>query len=404
MQLRSPHAHALALVCALALGLPAPAHGQGAERVGSSIRIGPAHGTLLVVGGGLLGPEILERFIQLAGGPDARIVVITTAAGADSARAAQAVQAQFGHSGARNLAVLNTPDPKVADTEAFAGQLRHARGVWFSGGRQWRLADAYLGTRTQRELYALLGRGGVIGGTSAGASIQASYLVRGAPEGNTIMMAPGHEQGLAFLRGVAVDQHILARHREGDLAQVVRAHPGLLGIGIDEGTAIEVHGDTAPVLGRSKVAITDGRDHDGKPFYFLSAGDRFDLASRSLLRSAGAPPADHGGERPTGTWRGASRCLVRPSACQDEDALYRVSAAAQADSVRLSAGKIVDGREVVMGVAVCAYAARRGSIDCALPNGSSVHLEARRATLAGTLALRDGVAWRAISLRRASRD
>ncbi len=213
----------------------------------------------------------------------------TTAAGADTAQAAQAALAQLGHSGARNLAVLNTPDPKVADSQAFAQRLRAARGVWFAGGRQWRLADAYLGTRTQRELFALLGRGGVIGGTSAGATIQGSYMVRGAVEGNTVMMAPGHEQGLGFLRGVAVDQHIIARHREGDLAAVIKARPELLGIGIDEGTAIEVHGDTATVLGRSKVAITDGHDHDGKPYYFLSPGDRFDLAARAPL-PASAPP------------------------------------------------------------------------------------------------------------------
>ncbi len=276
----------LGLVLALALGFPAAARAQASDNPVARVRVGPAHGALLVVGGGILGPEILERFIELAGGPDARILVVTTAAGADTAQAARAATAQLGHSGARNLAILNTADPKVADTETFARQLRSARGVWFAGGRQWRLADAYLGTRTQKELFALLGRGGVIGGTSAGASIQASYMVRGAPEGNAVMMAPGHEKGLGFLKGVAVDQHIIARHREADMAQVVKAHPALLGIGIDEGTAIEVHGDTATVLGRSKVAITDGRDHDGKPYYFLSSGDRFDLASRSSLPAA----------------------------------------------------------------------------------------------------------------------
>ncbi len=282
---RSPYALALAL--ALALGSPAGARAQASDHAGAALRVGPAHGTLLVVGGGKLDSVILGRFIQLAGGPDARIVVIPTASGDTTAQAGAGDVAMFTKVGARDVAVLHTTDRKVADSKAFAEQLRNARAVWFSGGRQWRLADAYLGTRTQKELFALLDRGGVIGGSSAGASIQASYMVRGAPEGNTIMMAPGHEQGLGFLRGVAVDQHIITRHREGDLAQVVRAHPELLGIGIDEDTAIEVHGDTATVLGRSKVAITDGRDHDGKPYYFLSSGDRFDLSSRTLL-AAGA--------------------------------------------------------------------------------------------------------------------
>lgn len=400
MQPRSPAALALALV--LGLGFPGLGRAQGSDGAGARVRVGPAHGALLVVGGGQLGPEILERFIQLAGGPEGRIVVVTTAAGADTAQAAQAAMAQLGHSGARNLAVLNTPDRKVADSPAFAQRLRGAGGVWFTGGRQWRLADAYLGTRTQKELFALLERGGVIGGSSAGASIQASYMVRGAVEGNTTMMAPGHEQGLGFLRGVAVDQHIITRHREGDMAQVIGTHPQLLGIGIDEGTAIEVHGDTATVLGRSKVAITDGRDHDGRPYYFLSAGDRFDLATRRVIRSAGGPPSEPANAGPAGAWRGASTCLVRPSACRDEDAVYRISAAGpRTDSLRLSAGKVVDGQEVVMGVSDCGWDPARGAIECLLPNGSSVRLQLRGDTLAGAMALRDGTSWRRITLRRA---
>ena len=98
----------------------------------------------------------------------------------------------------------------MADTEAFAAPLKTARGVWFAGGRQWRLVDAYMGTRTQREIEAVLARGGVVGGCSAGATIQGSYLVRGAREGNQIMMAKGYEEGFGYLRGVAIDQHLLA--------------------------------------------------------------------------------------------------------------------------------------------------------------------------------------------------
>jgi hypothetical protein len=91
----------------------------------------------------------------------------------------------------------------------FAAVLRTATGVWLPGGRQWRLTDAYLDTRTHRELEALLERGGVIGGTSAGASVQASFMVRGAPEGNHIVIAPGRTRGFGFLRNAAVDQHLL---------------------------------------------------------------------------------------------------------------------------------------------------------------------------------------------------
>jgi cyanophycinase-like exopeptidase len=90
--------------------------------------------------------------------------------------------------GALRLEVLHTRDRAVADSDAFVAPLREARGVWFGGGRQWRLADAYLRTRTHAALDELLARGGVIGGTSAGATIQGSYLARGDTRGNETMM------------------------------------------------------------------------------------------------------------------------------------------------------------------------------------------------------------------------
>jgi cyanophycinase len=188
--------------------------------------------------------------------------------------------------GVKNVTILHTRDRQVADSEEFIAPLKTARAVWFEGGRQWRIADAYLKTRTEKELFHVLARGGVIGGSSAGATIQGSYLVRGAVEGNAVMMAPGHETGLGFLRKSAVDQHVIARHRESDLDQVVDKHPDLLGIGIDESTAIVVHGNTFEVLGKSKVFIHDANykpGPDGKRYYLLSAGDRFDLKTRRKL-------------------------------------------------------------------------------------------------------------------------
>ena len=98
--------------------------------------------------------------------------------------------------GATHLTVLHTNDRKEADSEAFVEPLKRATAVWFVGGRQWHLVDSYAGTRTEAEIKAVLARGGVVGGTSAGASIQASYLVRGARSGNEIMMAPGLRAGL----------------------------------------------------------------------------------------------------------------------------------------------------------------------------------------------------------------
>jgi peptidyl-dipeptidase A len=251
--------------------------------------VGPDRGALVICGGGRLGPEIIEEFIALAGGPEAPIVYIPTASDANQFPPGYVQKSALFRGGAKNLTLLHTRDRKQADSEAFVAPLRTARGIWFEGGRQWRLVDSYLNTRAEREMLALLQRGGVIGGSSAGATIQGSYLVRGAREGNTVMMAKGYEQGLGFVRGVAIDQHLLARHRENDMLQVIAAHPDLLGIGLDEGTAIVVRGDTAKVIGASKVAIYD-RQHKpgagGTAYYFLTPGDEFDLSKRQAKRYA----------------------------------------------------------------------------------------------------------------------
>ncbi len=197
--------------------------------------------------------------------------------------------------GVERVSVLHTRDRAEANADVFVAPLRTARGVWFNGGRQWRLVDSYLGTRTQGEIEAVLERGGVVGGTSAGATIQGSYLVRGAREGNHIMMAPGYERGLGLVKGAAIDQHLIVRRREGDMVAVIDAHPDLLGLGIDEATAVVVQGNRFEVIGRSVVAIYDGQDHDGRRYYYLAPGERFDL---KLRRRVPGPPGDGGRPAP----------------------------------------------------------------------------------------------------------
>jgi cyanophycinase len=248
--------------------------------------IGPDKGSLVIVGGGTVGPEIVERFMTLAGGKDAEYVWIPTAADGDPQVAPASTF--LAKAGATHVTVLHTRDPKTADTEEFVRPLKTARGVWFVGGRQWRLADSYLNTRTQRELYALLARGGVIGGTSAGATILGSYMVRGAVSGNEVMMSPGHEVSLGFLRKTAIDQHLLTRHREKDLLQVIDRHPELLGIGLDESTAIVVSGNRFEVIGKSKVAIYDPKHKTAagaERYYFLTPGQQFDLKKRRAVKT-----------------------------------------------------------------------------------------------------------------------
>jgi len=247
--------------------------------------VGPSNGSLVIVGGAMRDPGIMERFLNLAGGPNAPIVVIPTAGGKDEYDQFYQGLNSWRNMGATHLTVLHTNDRTEADSDEFVKAIREANGVWFPGGRQWRLADSYLGTRTAEELWNLLERGGVIGGSSAGATIQGSYLARGDTRTNTIMMGD-HEEGFGFLKNTAIDQHVLKRNRQFDLIEVIRARPELLGIAIDENTAIVVQGDDVEVIGQSYVLIYDNQRTIGESglFYMLAPGDEFNLATREAQR------------------------------------------------------------------------------------------------------------------------
>ena len=245
-------------------------------------------GSLVIAGGNArIAPEIFEKFIELSGGPEARIVIVPTANGTrDFGPAYQGRILEIFHRfGARNIEFMHTDDRRLANSYDFTLTIHQATGVWFLGGRQWRLADAYLDTATEDALWDLLRRGGAIGGSSAGATIQGSYLVRGDTKTNTIMMGD-HEEGFGFLQNSAIDQHLLRRNRQFDLVEVIQAKPDLLGIGLDEGTAIVVQGSSFEVIGVSYVAIYDNNVMTSeRPFYLLSPGDRFDLSERKATRS-----------------------------------------------------------------------------------------------------------------------
>lgn len=251
---------------------------------------GPQNGTAMPIGGGKLGREVLDRFAQLAGGLHAPVVVIPTAGERDSYGPEYLDNHPLRRHGFTNLTLVHTRDPKQANAPGFNAPLAAAKAVFFDGGRQWRLVDSYLNTQTHRELEALLARGGVIAGTSAGATIQGSYLVRGAREGNTVMMAKGYEQGLGFLNFIAIDQHLIARKRENDMLQVISLKPELLGIGLDENTAAVVQGQRLEVVGASKMAVYDanyGTGADGKQYYFLNPGECLNIATRKKIACSG---------------------------------------------------------------------------------------------------------------------
>lgn len=255
---------------------------------------GPEKGTLMIVGGGnLAGTGIMETFINRAGGVNAKIIVVPTAGGNKDAKGDWIVYkedeiiAPWKKLGALNVHMLHTHDPKEADTEEFAKPLRDANAVWFNGGRQWNCVDSYAHTLTEREFHNVLERGGVIGGSSAGATIQGDYLVRGAVAGSEIMMTPEpeHEHGFQFLRRSAIDQHINTRNRWDDLLPVTKKYPTFLGIGLSEATAIIVNQDKFEVMGKWKVAIWDNthpREPWEKPFFVLSTGDVYNMKTRTI--------------------------------------------------------------------------------------------------------------------------
>ena len=279
------------MVLTLTIALSAPIAAQQATEYG------PATGTLVIVGGGsMAGTGIMERFIELGGGAEeGRFVVVPTAGGNYDREGdlrvfdEDQVLASWRERGVMNVSMLHTHDAKLADTEAFSADLAQATAVWFNGGRQWNIVDSYAGTRTYDLFHAVLERGGVIGGSSAGATIQGEYLVRGATEGSQIVMTDeeNHQLGFEFLRKSAIDQHINARMRWDDIIPVIEQQPHLLGIGLSEGTAIIVTGDTFEVMGKWKVAVHDNtRTYQPwqKPYFVLAPGDAYDMKARLIVK------------------------------------------------------------------------------------------------------------------------
>ena len=264
-------------------------------------RHGPEKGSLIIIGGGGATPEIWNKFTELAGGKDkASIVVITAAAGDSGFYKMDAVELVKKETGIKNVTLLHTNSLTEANSEKFVAPIKAATGVYFVGGRQWRIADSYLNTLTHKAFQEVLERGGVISGTSAGASIQGSFLWRGDTKGAHILVGD-HTQGLGFLKNSAIDQHLLRRNRQFDLIEFIRQSPEIIGIGLDEATAIVVQKDIFEVVGRSYVAVYDyntivakreRKFSDGNgpeinyqgPFFFLKQGQKYDLKERRVIQ------------------------------------------------------------------------------------------------------------------------
>jgi cyanophycinase len=228
-------------------------------------------GSLLIVGGGAQPPALVQRFVDLAGGArEARIAVIPLASESAKEAGDEKVAQFVGEYGADAFMLLPLPAEAVA---GMPGALDGVTGVWFSGGDQARITDVLAGTRLLEQIRNLYRRGAVIGGTSAGAAIMSDSMLTGNQfDADTVgyfgdefpVIAARRIQvvpGLGFLPGTIVDQHFLARERHNRLISAVLERPSLVGVGIDESTAIEVQPDGRwLVLGKSQVIIYDARE------------------------------------------------------------------------------------------------------------------------------------------------
>jgi cyanophycinase len=210
--------------------------------------IEPINGSLVIGGGGDMPQAVWDRFMKLAGGKNAHLVIIPTAGSEADDIDTDQYLADWRARNPASVAMLHTRSPETANDTDIVAPLKQATGVWFGGGSQSRIANAYVGTLVEKELYGVLERDGVIGGSSAGAAIQSRVMISG---GNPIAQV---RQGFDFLPGAVIDQHFLARNRQDRLKGVLKDRPHLVGFGIDERTALIVNqGRHLEVIGESCV-------------------------------------------------------------------------------------------------------------------------------------------------------
>jgi cyanophycinase len=257
-------------------------------------------GHLVLIGGGDKPPEVMRRFVELAGGKDAPIVMIPTASSeADAASYYEKLfREEYGCTNAVSLDIRKKADAQRADWAALA---RNARGVFFGGGDQIRITNALLGTPVGDAIAAAFASGAVVGGTSAGTACQSEVMLTGEGDFSQVRTRSVETwKGLGFLpAGVVVDQHFIRRQRENRLLSVVLENPDLLGVGVDEETAIWVRPDgTFQVLGRSGVMVFDARGADvsrqpgdtgqdllgvhALKLHLLLPGETYDLRTRTI--------------------------------------------------------------------------------------------------------------------------
>lgn len=231
-------------------------------------------GSLVIAGGGTLPPEIRSRFLDLAGGPEQAQLVVIPAFEATDAQL-ESLEEFWHKLGVTSVQVLHTTSRDAANTAEFSKPLDQANAVWLSGGVQAWLSSHYAGTLVEEKLRAVVGRGGVIGGSSAGAAVMTKVMIEQGQEDAV--------EGVGFdlLPGSVIDQHFLRRSRVNRLIGLMESHSDLTAFGIDEGTALVVQVPTGRVgvIGQSYVFAYVPKTPDGDSrFEVLKRGDQIDLS------------------------------------------------------------------------------------------------------------------------------
>jgi cyanophycinase len=260
------------------------------------------HTCLLIIGGAedkIGRATILRRFVRLAGGRDARIVVIPSASSVPEETVERYTTA-FGRLGAPTVAVVNPRSRQAAAGEALLRAMDDATGVFMTGGNQLKLSQLFVGTPLAGAITRAHERGAVVAGTSAGASIMSQFMISLGADGVTPRQRTSQlTSGLGLLPGVIIDQHFDERGRYGRLMSLVASSPNLLGMGIDEDTAAEVRdGRRLTVVGSGAVFVVDARQAvsdvpearqhaplliSGAVVHSLPGGATFDLHTAQLL-------------------------------------------------------------------------------------------------------------------------
>jgi cyanophycinase len=220
----------------------------------------PHRGPLLIIGGAedREGPKvILQRFVDLAGGPNARIVIVGTATTVPGEVGPQYLDA-FDDLGVESAQFLSLSGRREANSPGAVEEIRGASGVFFTGGDQSRIATILGGSKVEEALHERHQAGDlVIGGTSAGAAMMSGTMILGGGDIVPSMTAVRTGPGLGFVDGIVIDMHFAERGRLSRLLAAVAVRPHELGIGIDEDTALQVDGSTLTVLGQGGVTIVD---------------------------------------------------------------------------------------------------------------------------------------------------